>query len=94
MTPIHKDKQVNNTGVEEKNSVSENNSRNLPHAGDLNTHAYTENIDIIRLSGNRTSNKHEYSSKTQKGETTVTTRCRRRMRKPDRLCYSEDTDTH
>ena len=43
----HNSDQYGTTELEGENSASKDNTRNMPHTGQLNAHAYTENIDII-----------------------------------------------
>ena len=84
-TCIHKGNQYNRTEMEEENSASKENANNMPQ---LNMHAYAENTDIMRQSGNRTSDQCKCRNQTQIQETTVTTRFRSWIRKADRLCYN------
>ena len=46
---------INKTETSEKDSVNKENDRNIPHFRQLNVNAYTENTDILRQSGNGTS---------------------------------------
>ena len=38
----------------------------MPHTGKVTIHTYTENMDIIRQCGNRTSDKCKHNSKKKK----------------------------
>ena len=62
---LHKGDQYNRTETEGKDSANKDNAGHMPHAGQLNKHAYTESADTIRQSENRTYDIHEHSNQTK-----------------------------
>ena len=51
---LHKIDKYNRTEIEEKDIINKDNTRNMPHTGQMNKHRYTENIDTIAQSENIT----------------------------------------